>query len=295
MNTSSDGISHVNNKKKHLTFRLKSGKKEFINPNSPQHYELVFTDIPAGTFIMGSPENEIGRSLHETQRNITISAFSISKYEITNAQFAKFLNIKNIGENGKYSAGLYPNDTLIHPHNLWGLIFSNNQWIPVSGYENYPVINVSWHGASEFANYNASKLPTEAQWEYVCRAGTISPFNTGYCINNRQANYRWENAYGNCSNNDTPYPASPQTVGSYPSNAWGVHDLHGNVREWCADWYGCYQSVTLLNPEGPSKGTSRIIRGGSWYHDAHNCRSAHRFNNYPAYYDNKLGFRIVRM
>lgn len=163
------------------------------------------------------------------------------------------------------------------------------------GHENHPVINVSWYGAFEFASYAGGKLSTEAQWEYACRAGTVSPFNTGNCMNNLQANYRWEFPYGNYTNSNIPYPACPSVVGSYSANSWGLYDLHGNVREWCSDWFGSYLNSPHSNPEGPAKGCTRIIRGGSWFHDAHNCRSAHRFNNYPTYFDNYLVFRIIRM
>ena len=252
--------------------------------------------IPAGTFTMGSPESEVGRRSDETQYEVTLSAFRMSKYEITNEQYAAFLNAKSIGSNGLYAAGVYPTQKLIYASSGssdWGLHYSGSQWIPAVGYETSPVINVTWYGAAVFAAYVGGSLPTEAQWEYACRAGTTTPFNTGTCLTNLQANYDWSFPYGTCTNTSTTRPGKPQPVGTYAANAYGLYDMHGNVYEWCADWHDDYPTSAQTNPTGPATGLYRVVRGGSWYDYAKYCRSADRRNYVPSYNLSRIGFRVV--
>ena len=138
---------------------------------------IDLVSIPAGTFTMGSPSDEPNRQTNETQHQVTLSAFRMSKYEITNAQYAAFLNAKNIGSDGKYAAGANPTQALIYASSGsydWGLHYNTNKWEPVAGYENNPVINVTWYGATEFATYIGGTLPTEAQWEYAARGNTTT-------------------------------------------------------------------------------------------------------------------------
>jgi uncharacterized protein (TIGR02145 family) len=258
---------------------------------------ITFVNIPAGSFTMGSPITEVNRYEDETQHQVTLSAFRMSKYEITNAEYAIFLNAKSIGENGLYPAGTYPNDTLIYSSKGgkydWGLHYTNGKWIPVAGYESYPANLVTWYGATEFATFVGGRLPTEAEWEYACRANTATPFNTGACLSNTQANYDWAFPYGTCTNTNTNAPSTNQKVGMYPANAYGLHDMHGNVWEWCSDWYGNYSITPQNNPTGPLTGTLRVRRGGSGNRDAKGCRSAIRIGNYPNVPGAGLGFRIV--
>lgn len=190
--------------------------------------------IPAGIFIMGSPTSEVSRVSDETRHQVTLSAFKMSKYETTNAQFAAFLNAKNIGSNGLYAAGANPKQTLIYASNGsydFGLQYTNSQWVPVAGFENNPVINITWYGAAEFATFVGGRLPTEAEWEYACRANTTTPFNTGNCLTDTQANYNWDYPYNTCTNTNTTYPGKTQAVGTYAANAFGLYDMHGNVWE----------------------------------------------------------------
>lgn len=266
-----------------------------------QPIELSFVDIPAGTFTMGSPETEPDRNTDETQHQVTLSAFKMSKFEITNAQFAAFLNAKGIGSDGIFKDGEYPTNILIYASDKiddgnynWGLIFTDEKWIPVSGYENHPVMYVSWFGATEFATYSGGKLPTEAQWEYACRAGTTTPFNTGNCLTNEQANYNWKFPYVNCSNSDALTTNKTQAVGSYPANIWGLHDMHGNIMEWCSDWYRTeYSTTPVTNPTGPATGYNRVVRGSNFGGFAYHCRSAHRNYISPGSCSPGIGFRIV--
>ena len=248
--------------------------------------------IPAGTFLMGSPESEVSRDANETQHPVTLTAFRMSKYEITNTQYAAFLNAKSIGSNGIYATAGYGTQNLIYAHS-WGLTYSGTQWVPVTGYENAPVINVTWYGATEYATYIGGTLPTEAQWEYACRAGTTTPFNTGTCLTNTDANYNWGDPYMTCTNTVTTSPGKTQTVGTYAPNAYGLYDMHGNVWEWCADWYGTYPTTAQTNPTGTTTGSIRVIRGGGWGDDAQYCRSAIRSDGYPNDYGDGIGFRVV--
>jgi formylglycine-generating enzyme required for sulfatase activity len=244
---------------------------------------------------MGSPATEVSRNTDETQHTVTLSAFRMSKYEITNAQYAAFLNAKSIGSNGVYTAGAYPTQALIYASVSydWGLHYTNNQWVPVAGYENNPVIYVTWYGATEFATYAGGALPTEAQWEYACRAGTTTPFHTGNCLTNLQANYYWANPYSTCTNTNTTCQFFTQPVGTYTANAYGMYDMQGNVWEWCSDWYGTYPTTAQTNPTGAATGWYRVSRGGSWADGAQYCRSAYRSSAGPSYDYWGLGFRVV--
>ncbi len=234
----------------------------------PVSINIEMVNIEGGTFTMGSPTSEKDRKTDETQFEVTLTNFRMSKYEITNTQFAQFLNALNIGQPAIYTGGSYPDKTLVSAtsgSNNWGLNYVNNQWIPVSGYEQHPAIRVTWFGATEFANYVGGKLPTEAQWEYAARAGSNTPFHTGECLNNLQANYNWKQAYDNCSNTVTTNPDEPKAVGSYVANDFGLYDMHGNVDEWCRDWYGTYPTSAQTNPTGPESGTQKVLRGGKYY------------------------------
>lgn len=252
--------------------------------------------IPAGTFTMGSPVSEVARISSETQHQVTLSAFRMSKCEITNTQYAAFLNAKGIGSDGKYAAGAYPTQALIYASSDfydWGLHYNTNKWEPVAGYENHPVIIVTWYGATEYATYVGGTLPTEAQWEYACRAGTTTPFNKGNFLTNLQANYNWAYPYIGGTNTVTTSPGKTQAVGTYAANAWGLHDMHGNVSEWCSDWYGTYPTTAQNNPTGAATGWIRVFRGGSWNSYAQYCRSAYRNDYYPNYDNYIIGFRVV--
>ena len=263
-----------------------------INP-----YFIPTAQVPAGTFIMGSPITEMGRFPDETQFQVTLRAFKMSVYEISNAQFAAFLNAKSIGSDGIYAAGAFPAQALIFAtkDNVdWGLHYDGSHWVPVVGFENHPVINETWYGATEFATNAGGRLPTEAEWEYACRANTTSPFNTGDCLSNTQANYDWSSPFSTCANFINVGLGKTETVGSYSANAFGLNDMHGNIFEWCSDWYGTYPTTAQTNPTGPISGTDKVARGGSWVLQAQYCRSAIRqFHYTPNSSNYNCGFRIV--
>ncbi|MDP7255206.1 MAG: SUMF1/EgtB/PvdO family nonheme iron enzyme, partial [Planctomycetota bacterium] len=234
-------------------------------PHEIQHKQtgmhLVF--CPAGTFMMGSPANEKNRTDNETQHRVTLSKpFFIGKYEVTQAEWTKVVGDKPW--EGKTSAK------------------ENSR---------HAVSYVSWEDCQGFLKKaeGALSLPSEAEWEYACRAGTTSRFSFGddedYGL---LKNYAWfsDNAY----DVEEKY-AHP--VGGKKPNQWGLYDMHGNVFEWCQDWIGDYPSAAVTNPTGPNAGEDRVIRGGSWYNSAGNCRSANRFRGIPGGRDFSLGFRVA--
>ncbi|MBK7695521.1 MAG: formylglycine-generating enzyme family protein [Saprospiraceae bacterium] len=264
--------------------------------NNPEPVNIATVQIPAGTFTMQASFIQVLRQVNETQYQVTLSAFLMSKCEITNAEYAAFLNSKSIDSTGLYSAGQYPGEVLIYASSGsfdWGLHCINGQWRTVAGYENHPVINVTWYGAVEFATYAGGTLPTEAQWEYACRGNTTTPFYTGDCLSTSHANFDWSYPYDMCIDTISAYPNKTTAVGSYASNAYGLHDMHGNVREWCSDLYDLYPTTAQTNPTGGIYGIERVTRGGSWYNYPWICRSAHRHSNEPFAYGTLIGFRIV--
>jgi sulfatase modifying factor 1 len=224
---------------------------------------IEWVDIRGGTFIMGSPSNEAYRSNDEWQYSVTLDGFKMSKYEITFAQYDAFCDAT--GRSMPSDAG-------------WGR-------------GNRPVIYVSWHDAKAFADWVGASLPTEAQWEYACRAGSTSPFNTGNCLSTNKANYDGNFPYATCNKGTNTQKTRP--VNSYSPNKWGLYNMHGNVLEWCADWYGDYPTSAQTNPQGPSTGSYRVYRGGCWYNAAQDCRSAERFGNTPDNPSSIIGFRLV--
>jgi len=235
---------------------------------------------PVGTFTMGSPSSELGRdSEDEPQHSVTIChGFWIGKYEVTQAQYRAVM-----GSNSSTFKG-----------------------------DNLPVEEVAWYDAMEFCqklteieraagrlpNGYEYTLPTEAQWEYACRAGTTTALNSGknlsdkeQCSEMDEVGWYWHNGgEENWNNNLTcTHPG-----GQKKPNKWGIYDMHGNVWEWCSDWYGSYPTSPVTDPKGPGTGSYRVLRGGSWYYGADYCRSAYRGNGRPS--GNNLvniGFRVA--
>lgn len=221
--------------------------------------ELKFALIPAGEFLMGSAGGESDRRSDEgPQHQVKLTQpFYMLTTEVTQQQYSQIM-------------GTNPSK--------------------FKGTEN-PVETVSWNDAVEFCRKLSEKaerqisLPTEAQWEYACRAGT----NTRFCFGEDDqllGSYSW---YQGNSNSQTHAVATKQP------NAWGLYDMHGNVWEWCSDWYdgNYYSSSPSVDPNGPSSGSSRVLRGGSWYANPVYCRSAYRSGIAPDNRDCSRGFRVV--
>jgi formylglycine-generating enzyme required for sulfatase activity len=139
---------------------------------------------------------------------------------------------------------------------------------------------------------NKYRMPTEAEWEYACRAETQTPFFTGNCISTDQANYNGNFPGKNCPKGQ--YRGKTIKAGSFQPNAWGLYDMHGNVWEWVQDWYGDYPSNSVYDPKGPDKGELRVLRGGSWNDYAYRLQSDYRVGDNPGRHASHIGFRVAR-
>jgi len=246
--------------------------------------------ISSGTYTMGSNS---GESDEKPPHQVTISYdFEIGKYEVSNQEFVKFLN-DVVSVESKWFEDKSQND---NSH----IIKSGSSYSVESDYETHPVIEVSWFGAKAYAKWLSQKigrnyrLPTEAEWEFVARAGTQSKWSFGDSKSDLK-DYAWyaENAYdkGEAHN----YYGIHQ-VGTKKSNQWGVYDMYGNVWEWCEDWYlEGYKSSSLNGSVNqPQNKNKKVLRGASWVYDADHTRSAYRNTYFPTFRNYNIGFRLQR-
>jgi formylglycine-generating enzyme required for sulfatase activity len=238
---------------------------------------IVFRLIPAGTFTMGSPSSESKRETDEVQHRVELTkALYCAKFEVTQGQWEQVMGsnpsqFKNVGKNG-------------------------------------PVESVSWGECQAFVKKlcqmegvpeGTYRLLTEAEWEYACRAGTDTVFAYGNDLDSSMANFNGNNPYGGGRQGQDR--GTTVTVGSFAPNAWGLHDMHGNVWEWCQDWYGDYPSESVTDPLGPTSGmyrgyrTNSVCRGGGWFYGAWSCRSAYRSKGLMnGYRVDNVGLRLAR-
>jgi len=231
--------------------------------------------IPSGEFLMGC---NYGDPDETPVHKVYLDAFYIDKYEVTNLQFSEFLNQKgNQEEGGVAWLDTSDEDCLIE--------YRNGKYQPKSGYESHPVIEVSWFGARAYAEWAGKRLPTEAEWEKAARGGLVGKkYPWGDSIDSSKANYS-ENV------------GQTTRVGRYPPNNYGLYDMGGNVWEWVSDWYDqdyYSSSDSYRNPQGPSYGSGRVIRGAGWSNDAGYLRSASRSYVNPDSTSNHLGFRCSK-
>ncbi len=222
---------------------------------------MKFVYIKPGTFMMGSPSSEPGRDDDERWHQVAITkGYYFQITEVTQGQ--------------------------------WKRVMGSNPSTFKNCGDTCPVESVSWNDAQEFIQmlnhmegHTKYRLPTEAEWEYAARAGTRTPYCFGANLSKDQANFGKD--YNQTTQTTVP-------VGGFAANAWGLHDMHGNVWEWCRDWYGNYPTGPVTDPVGPSSGEYRVYRGGSWSHDAGGCRSAYRGRRRPGSRSRYLGLRLVR-
>ena len=223
--------------------------------------------VAPGSFMMGSPSTEEGHDNDETQHHVTLTkGYWLGETEVTQAQWESVM-----GSNPSYFKGA-----------------------------SRPVEKVSWEDCQEFiakVNREArrqlggeARLPTEAEWEYACRAGTQTAYSWGNSLNGDKANCDGNYPYGTTIKGT--YKQETVNVCSYSPNVWGFYDMHGNVFEWCQDWYGTYPSGAVIDPTGSASGDNRVLRGGHWYDFAGFCRSANRGRDGPGIRDDICGFRL---
>jgi len=241
--------------------------------------------IPAGKFVMGSPAGEAEREASEEQHEVAITRpFYLGVFTVTQGQYQKVM--------GK-------NPSFFHPKN--------------GGSFDHPAEQVRWGEAREFCTRLSAlaeekkagrtyRLPSEAEWEYACRAGSTTAFHVGDALSSKQANFNGNFPYGGVEKG--PYLGHTEKVGSYKPNAWGLYDMHGNVLQWCNDWFDrdYYKKSPKENPKGPEKGAMPtgfddnffvVVRGGCWLDEGRACRSARRFRLQQTEPYRWTGFRVV--
>ena len=232
---------------------VKPGKTGVINLGNDVKLEMLL--IPAGKFKMGSLESEKDRRDNENQHEVTLTkSFYMGKYEVTQEQ--------------------------------WEAVMGNNRNRTKGA--KLPVTGVSWEDCQEFIkklNENTKggyRLPTEAEWEYACRAGTTTNYSFRDKITPKDANSTDSNI------------RKPVAVGSYKANAFGLYDMHGNVCEWCEDYYEADSEGSVTDPKGPETGVNRVLRGGSFLHFVWAARSSFRDGSPPISRRSDVGFRLAR-
>ncbi len=250
--------------------------------------------IPPGTFVMGSPPSEKERGSDETQHSVILSkGFWMGQREVTQGEY-----LSVIGNN----PSSFKNGVNANPPGTGGRVTNDLR---------HPVEQVRWNEATNYcgkltqrdraaglipADY-AYRLPTESEWEYGCRGGTTNAFHFGSAIRQGMANFytrsEYDSAVGSQSKPNNVLILRTIEVGSFAPNVFGLYDMHGNVWEWCSDWYGGYPTGVVTDPVGPTSGGLRVRRGGSWVYDGRGCRAANRSDVNPDDRNYGIGFRVV--
>jgi sulfatase modifying factor 1 len=268
---------------------------------------LKLVRIPAGEFMMGSPGEENGRRADEPQRRVRLMRdFFMGQREVTRGQFRKFVEATQYRTDAERGIrGGYGYDEaaqkLDGPDKKYSWQFTG-----FAQTDEHPVVNVSFHDAEAFCRWLTEKekltyrVPTEAEWEYACRGGSTTAYANGDDpekvtemgnIMDAPAKVRFPDRIA-VAGSDGHLFAAP--VGSFRANAFGLHDMHGNVWEWTADWFAPPQDAPQVDPRGPESGKDKVVRGGDWYHDWSFARSAQRYPIYPGLCRRHAGFRVVR-
>jgi formylglycine-generating enzyme required for sulfatase activity len=228
---------------------------------------MTLVPIAAGSFVMGSPPGEPARGADEVPHRVTLTRpFLLGHHEVTQAEWRTV-----IGTSPSHFADCGPRCPVEHI--------------------NFPEIEEFLRRLNRASDELRFRLPTEAEWEYACRAGTTTPFSTGANLTTAQANYNGMFPYRGFAAGR--YRAQPTPAGTFAPNSWGIVDMHGNVWEWTADWYGEYPDHPVEDPRGAAAGSKKVIRGGSWYFDANSARCALRYTHSPHDRGFSLGFRVA--
>lgn len=248
---------------------------EEVPQSLPIELPKDFVEITGGTFEMGSPESENWRGNDETLHTATVSDFAICIHEVTQAEYSAV-----VGNNPSAFSG---DDLPVESVSWLDAINYCNLRSEAEGLT--PAYKIDGENVTWVRTANGYRLPTEAEWEYACRAGTATPFNTETSIGADEANYYGHYPYeiednyfsqGNLTTKPGEYRQTTVSVMSFSPNSWGLYDMHGNVGEWVWDYYGDYPTEAITDPTGPDSGTLRVNRGGGWNDFAKNMRSAYR-------------------
>ncbi|HEX3151447.1 MAG TPA: formylglycine-generating enzyme family protein [Gemmataceae bacterium] len=282
------------------------GDVSFIPREFANSIEMTLVLIPRGKFLMGSPKDEENRLDEELQHEVEITRpYYMGKHEVTVGQFKAFVKDTNYQteaeKDGKGGRAFDGKEFIYKPEFTW-----KNLYYKQADYE--PVVVVTWNDAVAFCAWLSKKegvkyrLPTEAEWEYACRAGTQTRFHTGDRdddlklagnIADASLKKKWPDAFW-CMTWDDRFPFTAP-VGYFKMNAFGLNDMHGNAWEWCSDWYAedYYSKSPKQDPQGPATGKERVARGGAWSTQPKFCRSAFRDWHEPGYRSDCVGFRVV--
>lgn len=283
----------------------------------------MFVHVPAGTYQMGSPTDELGRAADERRHQVTLThAFYAQITEVTNRQYADlaqwayeegYVAVSGVTLTDRVGGGSF---YLKQLGSLEEIAFDRGAFS--TSRPDDPVKYLNWYGAAAYCDwlnlqqglplsynhrtwecnggdpYNAEgyRLPTEAEWEYACRAGTTTALTSGPLVefDCLPLDPNLDLVAWYCGN----ARASTNAVRTKAPNAWGLYDVHGNNWEWCNDWYGPYPTTAAADPVGPAQGTERVLRGGSWTYDALHCRVAYRGTRQPNWAYDDFGMRVVR-
>jgi formylglycine-generating enzyme required for sulfatase activity len=260
---------------------LDSAERARVVPKLRARPFIEMVPVKGGTYQMGcTPEQKKCDGDEKPAHRVSLDDFAISRYEITNAQYAAFLNQNDIDRDGRDRR-----TALIHIGNSFCQIeHEDGRFKPVPGKADHPVVEVTWNGAQAFCQWAGGRLPTEAEWEYAARGGPKAR-PTRFSGSNQVDSVAWydRNARGHT-----------HPVGSKQPNELGLYDMSGNVWEWCFDWYDEYPARSRHNPTGPERGENVVVRGGSWLYYGSFCRVSNRGSSAPDYAFNNYGFRLVR-
>jgi formylglycine-generating enzyme required for sulfatase activity len=265
-----------------------------VPPNVVPTTNMVF--IAPGKFMMGSPASEAARWNDEgPQRLVTISrGFWMGKYEVTQAEFLDVMGYNPSFHNGVQNTP--------EPGTDYGTDLSRPveqlKWSDAVAY--CQALTAREQSAGRLPAGFVYRLPTEAEWEYACRAGTTTPYHYGSALRSGMANFDGRREYppcgdstNSCENASGTFLDRTTPVGSYAPNGWGLHDMHGNVSEFCQDYIGLYPVGSVTDPQGPASGVERVVRGGVLTARADFCRSAFRDWAPPSWQHRAFGFRVV--
>jgi len=296
-------IEEINTMKAHRYGRAEPVDVSSLKPGQTEVFGgIEFCFIPGGTYMMGSPESEKDRGYEEQIHRVRVSPFWLAKYEVTQKEY---MDIMGVNPSHFAGTGLDLSRLPVENVSWYNVVEFCNRLSIKHGIKPYYKIDKSRKDPNNKNSYDKTKwtvtiaggngfrLPTEAEWEYACRAGTTTAFHYGNRLDSSMANFNGNKPY---SVSNRLYLEKTTAVGSFRPNAWGLYDMHGNVFEWCFDWYdeSYYTKSPVSDPPGSDCGKHRVFRGGCWYFYGFMLRSANRDWFRADYCSFINGFRVAR-